>query len=70
VKTSLILSTYNWPEALDLCLKSIMLQTMFPDEILIADDGSTSSTLEIIKKHQKILQYLFIIYGMKTTVLN
>ncbi|KAF5276588.1 hypothetical protein FQR65_LT16295 [Abscondita terminalis] len=54
VKTSLILSTYNWPEALDLCLKSIMLQTMFPDEILIADDGSTASTLEIIQKHQKI----------------
>ncbi|HFK5537669.1 glycosyltransferase family 2 protein [Elizabethkingia anophelis] len=52
MKISLILSTYNWPEALDLCLKSIMLQTIFPDEILIADDGSTSSTLEIIQKYQ------------------
>ncbi len=52
MKISLILSTYNWPEALDLCLKSIMLQTKLPDEILIADDGSTSSTLNIIRKHQ------------------
>ena len=35
-KTSLIISTYNWPEALDLCLQSSLHQVIPPDEILIA----------------------------------
>ncbi|MCG2459876.1 glycosyltransferase family 2 protein [Flavobacteriaceae bacterium F89] len=51
---SLIVSTYNWPEALELVLKSIMGQKMLPDEVVIADDGSTPSTQELIKKYQGI----------------
>lgn len=39
-KTSLVISTYNWPEALELCLKSSLRQTVAPAEILVADDGS------------------------------
>ena len=33
---SLIISTYNWPRALYLCLDSVMQQTAMPTEILIA----------------------------------
>ena len=44
MKTSLIVSTYNWPEALQISLKSIFKQTILPDEIVIADDGSTHQT--------------------------
>ena len=51
---SLIVSTYNWPEALELVLKSIMAQKRLPDEVVIADDGSTHPTLELIKKYQSI----------------
>lgn len=54
MKTSLLISTYNWPEALDICLKSVMQQKVFPDEILLADDGSGEETLVIIKKYQNI----------------
>lgn len=54
MKASLLISTYNWPEALDICLKSAINQKVLPDEILIADDGSTASTLEIVKKYQQI----------------
>ena len=50
---SLIVSTYNWPQALDLCLKSIKDQTLLPDEIIIADDGSTLETRALIEKHQE-----------------
>ena len=50
---SLITPTYNWPEALDLLLKSLREQTYFPNEVIIADDGSTSRTREIIETHQK-----------------
>lgn len=51
---SLIVSTYNWPEALELVLKSIMAQKRLPDEVVIADDGSTLLTQELIKKYQGI----------------
>jgi len=54
LKTTLIISTYNWPEALDLCLKSVMEQKTLPYEILIADDGSKQPTLEVVKKYQSI----------------
>lgn len=52
-KCSLFLTTYNWPEALELCLKSIMTQTIRPDEVIIADDGSTSVTKELILQYQQ-----------------
>ena len=46
--TSLIISTYNWPEALRLCLLSVINQSVLPDEIIIADDGSAPSTKTIV----------------------
>lgn len=49
-KTSLVISTYNWPEALELCLKSSMRQTVAPDEILVADDGSDHRTEELVTR--------------------
>lgn len=54
VSSSLLISTYNWPAALDLCLKSICNQTVQPDEIVICDDGSTADTESVIKKYQAI----------------
>lgn len=51
---SLVTPTYNWSEALDLLLLSIMNQTILPDEVIIADDGSKLETTELIKKYQEI----------------
>lgn len=48
VKTTLLISTYNWKDALRLCLYSASLQTVIPDEIVIADDGSREDTRELI----------------------
>ena len=53
MRISLIVSTYNWPEALHLCLKSIMIQTRMPDEVIIADDGSKDETKTLIENMQK-----------------
>ena len=50
LKTSLIITTYNWPEALLLVLKSVEEQSIRPDEVVIADDGSKEETTNIIKK--------------------
>lgn len=53
MKTSLIISTYNWPQALKLVLKSVKNQSELPDEVLIADDGSTEETRQLISDFQK-----------------
>ncbi len=50
---SLVIATYNWPEALELCLKSILQQTVLPAEVIIADDGSREATKELIKSYQQ-----------------
>ena len=57
MKLTLIITTYNWPEALLLVFESIKRQTILPDEVIIADDGSTGKTKDLInnfKKHSNI----------------
>lgn len=51
MKTSLIISTYNWPEALAVCLDSVRKQSSLPDEIIIADDGSSEETSLLVKAY-------------------
>ena len=46
---SLIICTYNWPEALELVLSSAITQSELPDEIIVADDGSDFRTTQVIK---------------------
>lgn len=55
MKTTLIITTYNWPEALQLVLKSAVSQTQIPDEIIIADDGSGEETKKVIDDFYKKL---------------
>ncbi|MBR9847460.1 MAG: glycosyltransferase [Algicola sp.] len=49
MKSTLVISTYNWPQALKLVLLSALNQTQLPDEIIVADDGSTHETKELIE---------------------
>ncbi|HMR82185.1 MAG TPA: glycosyltransferase family 2 protein [Niabella sp.] len=44
----MIVSTYNWPEALRLCLTSIENQSIVPHEVIIADDGSNEPTKTLV----------------------
>ena len=45
---SLVITTYNWKEALELVLLSVLKQTVLPNEFIIADDGSRDDTQELI----------------------
>ena len=56
MKLSLIVTTYNWPEALRKVLDSIALQTVTPFEVIIADDGSSLETKELIEAYQSKLK--------------
>lgn len=53
LKTTLIISTYNWPEALELVLLSVKNQITLPAEVIIADDGSGADTKLLIEKFQQ-----------------
>ena len=53
MKVSLIITTYNWKEALELSLLSAFAQNILPAEIIIADDGSkgdTKRTINVLSK--------------------
>jgi len=48
---SLIITTYNWPAALELTLRSAARQSVMPDEIIVADDGSGPETAQIVERY-------------------
>ncbi len=47
--SSLVLTTYEWPEALGLVLASALAQTERPGEVIVADDGSAESTAAVVR---------------------
>ena len=56
---SVVLATYNWPQALQLCLEGLASQTDANFEVVIADDGSREETSQLIQdfalsSHMKI----------------
>ncbi|SFC62328.1 N-terminal domain of galactosyltransferase [Flexibacter flexilis DSM 6793] len=51
-KISLIISTYNRKDALELVLLSVLQQTQMPFEVIVADDGSRADTQELIASFQ------------------
>jgi len=52
MRTSLIITTYNRPDALNLVLQSVENQTTLPFEVIIADDGSTEETSFLIEEYK------------------
>lgn len=60
---SVIVTTYNWPDALLLCLDSLNNQNDKNFEIIIADDGSTQKTRQLINEFKQntsiVIQHIF-----------
>lgn len=53
ITCSLVTPTYNWSEALELLLLSVKNQSVLPNEVIIADDGSKPETTALIKRFQE-----------------
>jgi glycosyltransferase involved in cell wall biosynthesis len=53
LKISVIVSTYNWPRALNIALDCLCRQNDSNYEIIVADDGSKTETKDLVKKYQK-----------------
>lgn len=50
LKVSVVLLTYNWPQALERMLEALARQTQLPFEVIVADDGSTQETAALIQR--------------------
>ncbi len=53
--SSLLVATYNWPEALARILRSVAAQTVLPGEVLVADDGSGEPTRAVVESLRREL---------------
>lgn len=53
MKVSVIIPVYNGEEYLRQCLDSVVSQTLKDIEIICVDDGSTDSSLDILKEYQE-----------------
>lgn len=54
---SVIITTYNRPDALQLVLLALTQQTLLPNEVIIADDGSGNETRLLIEQLSNQLNY-------------
>ncbi|HUA80302.1 MAG TPA: glycosyltransferase family 2 protein [Dyella sp.] len=50
---TVMVSTYNWKEALALSLRSLARQSRPPDEVIVADDGSRQDTAQLLDEIAK-----------------
>jgi len=51
---ALCITTYNTPDYLDLTLKSVLAQSVLPQEVIVADDGSGESTQLLVEKYKTL----------------
>lgn len=49
--TALVIPTYNEADAIDACLQAALAQEHPFDEIIVVDNNSTDSTVELVKKY-------------------
>ena len=50
---AIVIAVYKWAGALNLVLKSIENQSIPPDEIIVADDGSGSDVKKLINSFKR-----------------
>ena len=59
IPVSVILSTFNRKSLLDRALKSVLAQTVQPQEIIVVDDGSTDGTATLLQNSYPKVRYHF-----------
>lgn len=50
LRVSVVVLTYNWPEALRLVLRGLARQSRLPDEVIVSDDGSGADTAALLRE--------------------
>jgi len=60
VDLSVVVATYEWPEALDLVLRALSEQSDTRFEVVVADDGSGSATRAVVQDWQAMFGGRFV----------
>ena len=50
LRPSVVITTYNWPQALELALEALARQDRLPHEVVVADDGSREDTRAMLER--------------------
>jgi glycosyltransferase involved in cell wall biosynthesis len=53
IKIAVVMTTYNGESYLEQQIESILSQSLSPDTLIVCDDRSTDSTVEILDKYQR-----------------
>jgi glycosyltransferase involved in cell wall biosynthesis len=48
MRVSVVVVTYNWPQALQLVLRALARQSTLPEEVIVSDDGSRADTRDLL----------------------
>jgi len=71
---SVLIPTYNYGHFLSRALDSVLAQTLKPLEIVVADDGSTDDTAEVVARYGPAVQYRPFghigVYALRQTMLG
>ena len=62
IKVSIVIPVYNVEKYLEECIESAIKQSLNDIESICINDGSTDSSLEILKKYEKKSVYFFFIF--------
>jgi glycosyltransferase involved in cell wall biosynthesis len=57
-KVSIYVPVYNGQNTIELCINSILSQTVKPDKILVINDNSTDETAKILKKYSDKIEII------------
>lgn len=60
IETSLIITTFNWPCALERVLSSVAGQTVLAKQIVIADDGSSPEVKRVVERWTSKLPIIYV----------
>ena len=61
IKVSIVIPVYNVEKYLEECIESAIKQSLNDIEIICINDGSTDSSLEILKKYEKKYSNIIVI---------
>jgi cellulose synthase/poly-beta-1,6-N-acetylglucosamine synthase-like glycosyltransferase len=59
-KVSVLISAFNEEKVIETCVRSILASQYAPIEVVIVDDGSTDSTLDILNKLAKTMKIIVV----------